>query len=83
MIRSIAKLVLVCVLVLPLSPLSSVADEDSWYPSKSGADDTLGAINELSSAGGLADAAWEFLFVLGQPKFVGAVQMVINPIAIR
>lgn len=30
-----------------------------------------------------ADRAYEFLFVLGQPKFVGAVQMVINPIAIR
>ena len=29
------------------------------------------------------DEAWEFLFVLGQPKFVGAVQMVINPVAIR
>lgn len=31
----------------------------------------------------LADEAWEFLFVLGQPRFVGAVQMVVNPIAIR
>ncbi len=31
----------------------------------------------------LADRAWEFLFVLGQPRFVGAVQMVINPVAIR
>ena len=30
-----------------------------------------------------ADRAYEFLFVLGQPKFKGAVQMVINPIAIR
>jgi kynurenine formamidase len=30
-----------------------------------------------------ADRAYEFLFVLGQPKFVGAVQMVINPVAIR
>jgi kynurenine formamidase len=30
-----------------------------------------------------ADQAWEFLFVLGQPKFVGAVQAVINPVAIR
>ena len=30
-----------------------------------------------------ADAATEFLFVLGQPKFVGAVQAIINPIAIR
>lgn len=29
------------------------------------------------------DALSEFLFVLGQPKFVGAVQAVINPVAIR
>jgi kynurenine formamidase len=34
--------------------------------------------NELA-----ADGAHEFLFVLGQPKFKGAVQAVINPIAIR
>lgn len=31
----------------------------------------------------VADGAWEFLFVLGQPRFVGAVQMVVNPVAIR
>lgn len=30
-----------------------------------------------------ADGVSEFLFVLGQPRFVGAVQAVINPIAIR
>jgi kynurenine formamidase len=30
-----------------------------------------------------ADGASEFLFVLGQPRFVGAVQAVINPVAIR
>ena len=30
-----------------------------------------------------ADAAWEFLFVLGQPRFEGAVQAVVNPVAIR
>jgi kynurenine formamidase len=30
-----------------------------------------------------ADNVSEFFFVLGQPKFVGAVQMVVNPIAIR
>lgn len=29
------------------------------------------------------DRAYEFLFVLGQPKFQGSVQAVINPIAIR
>jgi hypothetical protein len=29
------------------------------------------------------DGATEFLFVLGQPRFQGAVQMVVNPIAIR
>jgi hypothetical protein len=31
----------------------------------------------------IADGVSEFLFVLGIPKFEGAVQMVINPIAIR
>lgn len=31
----------------------------------------------------VADQAWEFLFVLGQAKMVGAVQMMINPVAIR
>ncbi len=31
----------------------------------------------------VADKAWEFLFVLGQPKFKGAVQGIINPVAIR
>lgn len=30
-----------------------------------------------------ADSVSEFLFVLGQPRFVGAVQAVINPVAIR
>ena len=29
------------------------------------------------------DNVGEFLFVLGQPRFVGAVQAVINPVAIR
>jgi kynurenine formamidase len=29
------------------------------------------------------DSVSEFLFVLGQPRFVGAVQAVINPVAIR
>ena len=30
-----------------------------------------------------ADEGWEFLFVLGQPRFEGAVQAVINPVAER
>ena len=29
------------------------------------------------------DQAWEFLFVLGQPRFEGSIQAVINPVAIR
>ncbi|GIX45942.1 MAG: polyketide cyclase [Candidatus Tectimicrobiota bacterium] len=29
------------------------------------------------------DKAWEFLFVLGQPLYRGAVQAIINPVAIR
>ncbi|MDP4650707.1 MAG: cyclase family protein [Haliea sp.] len=31
----------------------------------------------------VADNVQEFLFVLGQPRFVGAVQAIINPVAIR
>ncbi len=31
----------------------------------------------------VADNAWEFMFVLGQARIKGAVQMVINPVAIR
>jgi hypothetical protein len=30
-----------------------------------------------------ADKAYEFLFVLGVPRITGAVQGIINPIAIR
>ena len=30
-----------------------------------------------------ADGVYEFMFVLGQPRFVGAVQAVINPVAIH
>jgi hypothetical protein len=29
------------------------------------------------------DKGWEFLFVLGPARIRGAVQMIINPIAIR
>lgn len=31
----------------------------------------------------VADKAWEFMFVLGQARLEGAVQMIINPVAIR
>jgi hypothetical protein len=30
-----------------------------------------------------ADRAWEFMFVLGQPRLAGSVQAIINPVAIR
>ncbi len=40
-------------------------------------------LENMNTAELAADEGWEFLFVLGTPKFVGAVQMVINPIAIR
>lgn len=30
-----------------------------------------------------ADRVYEFMFVLGQPRFVGAVQAIVNPIAIK
>ncbi len=31
----------------------------------------------------VADEAWEFLFTLGAARFQGAVQMIINPVAVR
>ncbi|MDP2286271.1 MAG: cyclase family protein [Pseudohongiella sp.] len=40
-------------------------------------------LESMNTAALAADGAQEFMFVLGQPKFKGAVQTVINPIAIR
>ena len=37
----------------------------------------------LNTADLAADKAYEFLFVLGQPRFKGGVQSMINPVAIR
>ena len=41
------------------------------------------AIENVRTAELVQDQGWEFLFVLGAPRFVGAVQGVINPVAIR
>ncbi len=40
-------------------------------------------LENMDTRGLAADDVHEFLFVLGQPRFVGAVQAVINPVAIR
>lgn len=40
-------------------------------------------LENMATAELAEDEGWEFLFVLGQPRFVGTVQVVINPIAIR
>jgi kynurenine formamidase len=40
-------------------------------------------LENMDTAALAADQGWTFLFVLGQPRFEGAVQAVINPIAIR
>lgn len=40
-------------------------------------------LENVSTALLAADGATEFLFVLGQPRYVGAVQAIVNPIAIR
>ena len=40
-------------------------------------------LENMNTADLAADEAYEFLLVLGQPKFAGSVQAVINPIAIR
>ncbi len=68
---------------------------DDWHPSKYGAADTIGAMNNLSAkstvkaakliniATLVVDNVTEFMFVLGTPRFKGTVQMVVNPVAIR
>ncbi len=40
-------------------------------------------LESINTAELAKDGATEFMFVLGQPRFKGAVQMVINPVAIR
>ena len=40
-------------------------------------------LENINTAELARDGATEFLFVLGQPRFKGAVQMVVNPVAIR
>lgn len=40
-------------------------------------------LENINTAELVKDKAYEFLFVLGQAKVVGAVQMIINPVAIR
>ncbi|HSG88069.1 MAG TPA: cyclase family protein [Pseudomonadales bacterium] len=40
-------------------------------------------LESMNTAALAADQGWTFLFVLGQPRFEGAVQAIINPVAIR
>ncbi|MFA7503611.1 MAG: cyclase family protein [Burkholderiaceae bacterium] len=40
-------------------------------------------LENMNTADLVADEAWEFLFVLGQPRYEGAVQAMVNPVAIR
>ena len=40
-------------------------------------------LESMNTAELAADEAYEFFFVLGQPRFAGSVQAVINPVAIR
>jgi hypothetical protein len=40
-------------------------------------------LENMNTADLARDKAYEFMFVLGQPRFKGAVQSMINPIAIR
>ena len=51
-----------------------------WYPSKSAAQETLGALNELNLDKTKSAAE---LVKLGKTYVLGALQAVINPVAIR
>ncbi len=65
--------------VLPAEPATQVFPVHQVLLAKHG----IYILENIRTEELVADEAWEFLFVLGQPKFVGAVQMVINPVAIR
>lgn len=70
---------------------------DTWaLEAVPGADAAVFPVNQLMLAkGGVynlelidcralrRDRAWEFLFVLGQPRYVGSTQVIVNPVAIR
>jgi hypothetical protein len=62
----------------------------NWFPSRYGPNDEIGAANLLTlevvrRAVGLVTQGktYAFLFVLGQPRFTGASQSIVNPVAIR
>jgi hypothetical protein len=40
-------------------------------------------LENINTAELAKDGASEFLFVLGQPRFQGTVQAVVNPVAVR
>ena len=40
-------------------------------------------LENMNTAALAADAAYEFMFVLGAPRMAGAVQTIVNPVAIR
>ena len=60
--------------------ISQERAQDPWYPSKYGAQDTLGALNELNldKTRGAAESV-----KLGKTYALAAVQPVINPVGIR
>ena len=60
--------------------ISQGRPQDPWYPSKNRAQDTLGALNELNLDKTKSAAE---LVKLGETYAVGAVQAVINPVAMR
>ena len=72
------------------SAMAALADLQAALSARN-VEDAVRIFTEMQAAGAIdadtralaADGATEFLFVLGVPRFVGAVQAVINPIAIR
>lgn len=61
------------------------ADPDTFFPTHVEllARNGVYILENIDTRGLLADQVHEFLFVLGQARLKGAVQMIINPVAIR
>lgn len=69
---------------IALEPLPAVDPKREWITHQTLlAKHGVHILENINTAPLVADGVSEFLFVLGQPRFVGTVQVVVNPIAIR
>ena len=65
--------------VIPFEPGTGVFEVHQVLLAQNG----IYILENMNTAELAKDKAYEFMFVLGQPRYTGAVQAIINPVAIR